>query len=104
MTDCYNKCDLVSIEECDRLARLPDSMVSSCAIGLNFDVLLANIWDYLALVRVYTKKRGPVTTLSLPLPLSLVHFVGFLGGSTRERTDTLMGGALHCSLPLDESY
>jgi len=55
---CYNKCDLVSIEECDRLAHLPDSMVSSCALNMNFDTLLANIWDYLALVRVYTKKRG----------------------------------------------
>jgi ribosome-interacting GTPase 1 len=55
---CYNKCDLVSIEECDRLAHLPDSMVASCAINLNFDTLLAKVWEYLELVRVYTKKRG----------------------------------------------
>lgn len=66
---CYNKCDLVSIEECDRLARLPDSMVSSCAIGLNFDTLLANIWEYLALVRVYTKKRGQKPVWDEPVVL-----------------------------------
>jgi len=66
---CYNKCDLVSLEECDRLARLPDCMEASCAIGLNFDVLLAKIWDYLSLVRVYTKKRGQKPYFAEPVVL-----------------------------------
>lgn len=61
---CYNKCDLVTLEECDRLARLPNSMVASCSLGLNFDALLDNIWKYLALVRVYTKKRGEMPDFS----------------------------------------
>ena len=25
---CYNKCDLITIEECDRLARLPHTVVA----------------------------------------------------------------------------
>eukprot|EP00040_Diaphanoeca_grandis_P005888 m.34952 g.34952 ORF g.34952 m.34952 type:complete len:368 (-) comp17060_c0_seq1:224-1327(-) len=54
----YNKCDLVSIEEIDRLARLPNSVVVSSMLDLNYDRLLENIWDYLGLVRVYTKKQG----------------------------------------------
>jgi len=48
----------VSIEEIDRLAHLPDSIVCSSAMNMNFDLLLEKIWDYLALVRVYTKKQG----------------------------------------------
>lgn len=55
---CYNKCDLVSIEEIDRLSRLPDSIICSSGLNLNFDMLLTRIWDYLSLVRVYTKKQG----------------------------------------------
>eukprot|EP00037_Helgoeca_nana_P008571 m.76327 g.76327 ORF g.76327 m.76327 type:complete len:365 (+) comp19022_c0_seq1:152-1246(+) len=64
---CYNKCDLVSIEECDRLARLPDSLVLCTALKLNFDVILELIWDYLALVRVYTKKQGKVPDFGDPV-------------------------------------
>ena len=133
---CYNKCDLVSIEDCDRNAHLPDTVVArsgsllwinntsnyihtftrtptltlththtftysfthsfihihtylilflsfffrlsirlswklfpyifpslpsliySCELGLNFEFLLYKIWEYLDLIRVYTKKRG----------------------------------------------
>lgn len=34
----YNKCDLVSIEECDRIARRPDCVVTSSALNLGFDM------------------------------------------------------------------
>lgn len=54
----YNKIDQISIEEVDRLARTPDSVVMSCNMKLNLDYLLERIWSSLALVRVYTKKRG----------------------------------------------
>eukprot|EP00041_Stephanoeca_diplocostata_P018225 m.380219 g.380219 ORF g.380219 m.380219 type:complete len:323 (-) comp20957_c2_seq71:824-1792(-) len=47
---CYNKCDLVSIEECDRLARLPDCVVTSSGLDLNFDTLLERIWEYVAFI------------------------------------------------------
>ncbi|EGG17194.1 Developmentally regulated GTP-binding protein [Cavenderia fasciculata] len=54
----YNKIDQLSIEETDRISRLPNSVVISCNLGLNLDFLLDKIWEYLSLVRVYTKKRG----------------------------------------------
>eukprot|EP00039_Didymoeca_costata_P004990 m.77450 g.77450 ORF g.77450 m.77450 type:complete len:365 (-) comp12624_c0_seq2:112-1206(-) len=66
---CYNKCDLVSIEECDRLARRPNSLVASCNMNLNFDTLLEKIWEYLALVRVYTKKQGRMPDWNDPVVL-----------------------------------
>ena len=77
-TQCYNKIDQISLEEVDRLARQPHSVVTSCEMGLNLDCLLSKIWDYLCLLRVYTKKRGGksprvvahpgnrITVLSLP--------------------------------------
>ncbi|CAF3295660.1 unnamed protein product [Rotaria socialis] len=54
----YNKIDQVSIEEVDRLARLPNSVVISCNMKLNIDYMLESIWTLLNLIRVYTKKRG----------------------------------------------
>lgn len=54
----YNKIDQVSIEEVDRLARQPHSVVVSCNMNLNLDYLLEKIWEKLALNRIYTKKRG----------------------------------------------
>ncbi|RLN90530.1 hypothetical protein BBJ28_00000765 [Nothophytophthora sp. Chile5] len=60
----YNKIDVVSIEDVDRLARMPNSTVIACEHGdrpaLNFDTLLAKMWDYMGLTRVYTKRRGEV--------------------------------------------
>ncbi len=46
------------MEEVDRLAQQSHSVVISCEMELNLDILLSRIWDLLALIRVYTKKRG----------------------------------------------
>jgi ribosome-interacting GTPase 1 len=54
----YTKIDSITIEEVDRLARLPHSIVISCDLQLNLDGLLEAIWQKLGLVRVYTKRRG----------------------------------------------
>ncbi|XP_013784360.1 developmentally-regulated GTP-binding protein 2-like [Limulus polyphemus] len=54
----FNKIDQVSIEEVDRLARQPFTVVVSCNMKLNLDCLLEYLWEYLALIRIYTKKRG----------------------------------------------
>ncbi|KAE9419654.1 hypothetical protein Angca_009807 [Angiostrongylus cantonensis] len=59
----YNKIDQISIEEIDRLARLPHHVVISCEMNLNMDYLLEKIWEYLALVRIYTKKPGSAPDL-----------------------------------------
>ncbi|KAL1116221.1 hypothetical protein AAG570_005716, partial [Ranatra chinensis] len=54
----YNKIDQISIEEVDRIARQPNSVVVSCNMKLNLDYLLEILWEYLSLIRVYTKKPG----------------------------------------------
>eukprot|EP00049_Salpingoeca_infusionum_P009995 m.169765 g.169765 ORF g.169765 m.169765 type:complete len:367 (-) comp14506_c0_seq1:1730-2830(-) len=66
---CYNKCDLVTIEECDRLARLPSSVVCSSGLDLGFDYLLEKLWKHLSLMRVYTKKKGEPPNLEEALIL-----------------------------------
>jgi len=54
----YNKIDQISLEEVSRIAHEPHSVVVSCNMKLNLDYLLEVLWEYLALIRVYTKKRG----------------------------------------------
>lgn len=54
----YNKIDQVSLEEVDRLARQPFSVVVSCNMKLNLEYLLWRLWEDLQLIRVYTKKPG----------------------------------------------
>ncbi|EJW77827.1 hypothetical protein WUBG_11263 [Wuchereria bancrofti] len=54
----YNKIDQISMEEVDRLARLKHSIVISCEMKLNMDYMVEKIWEYLALIRIYTKKPG----------------------------------------------
>uniref|UniRef100_A0A915BIM6 Developmentally-regulated GTP-binding protein 2 n=1 Tax=Parascaris univalens TaxID=6257 RepID=A0A915BIM6_PARUN len=54
----YNKIDQISLEEVDRLAHQKHSVVISCEMRLNMDYMIEMIWEYLALIRVYTKKPG----------------------------------------------
>ncbi|CAD6886178.1 unnamed protein product [Tilletia laevis] len=63
----YNKIDSISMEEMDKLAHQPHSVVISCELGLNLDHLITRIWESLSLNRVYTKKRGQHPDLSDPL-------------------------------------
>ncbi|RIB04186.1 developmentally regulated GTP-binding protein 2 [Gigaspora rosea] len=55
---CYNKIDSITLEELDRLAREPNTIVISCEMDLNLDYLVEQVWKYLNLLRIYTKKRG----------------------------------------------
>lgn len=54
----YNKIDSVSLEEVDRLAREPNTVVMSCEIDLGINDVKDEIWYQLNLSRIYTKKRG----------------------------------------------
>lgn len=65
----YNKIDAISLEEVDRLAREPHSVVISCNLELNLDYLIDELWEYLALCRVYTKRQGAPPDFSDPLVL-----------------------------------
>ncbi|KAK4051298.1 Ribosome-interacting GTPase 2 [Microbotryomycetes sp. JL221] len=64
---CYNKIDSVSLEEVDRIAREPNTVVISCHADLNLDVLKKRCWQMIGLDRVYTKKRGEMPDLGDPL-------------------------------------
>lgn len=63
----YNKIDAVSLEEVDRLAREPNTVVMSCEMDLGLDDVVDEIWYQLNLNRVYTKKRGVKPEFNDPL-------------------------------------
>lgn len=75
----YNKIDAVTIEEVDQLARMPHSMVGSVAKRFNIgepmedDLLKQNLWKYLGLTRVYTKRKGSPPDLEEPVVLSNIR-------------------------------
>ena len=60
----YNKIDTVTVEEVDKLARMPHSIVGSVAKHFNVagpledDLVKAQMWEYLGLTRIYTKRKG----------------------------------------------
>lgn len=66
----YNKIDTLSIEEVDELARKPNSVVISVHLNLNIDIMLQMMWNYLGLIRIYTKRRGQPPDLTVPIVLS----------------------------------
>ena len=55
---CYNKVDQITIEEVDRLAREPNSVVISSLYKMNLDYMISYLWKTLGMVRVYSKKPG----------------------------------------------
>ena len=66
----YNKIDMISVEEVNFLARQQHSEVLSCFLNLNKEALIERIWEYLSLVRVYTKPRGQQPDFSEPIVLT----------------------------------
>lgn len=65
----YNKIDTVSLEDVEFLSRQPDSVCISCNLELGCDYFLEKMWEYLDLVRVYTKKRGHMPDFDGPIVL-----------------------------------
>jgi len=72
----YNKIDTVTIEEIDKLARQPNSCVGSVRSRFNVgeadedDLLKSELWKYLGLTRIYTKRKGQQPDLEDPVVLS----------------------------------
>lgn len=54
----YNKIDSVSLDFLDRLAREPNTVVMSCELDLGIQDVVDRCWKELALIRVYTKRKG----------------------------------------------
>ena len=75
----YNKIDTITIEEVDKLARMPHSIVGSVAKKFNIgdpledDLLKAKMWEYLGLTRIYTRRKGQPPDLAEPVILSEIR-------------------------------
>eukprot|EP01086_Lenisia_limosa_P015020 TRINITY_DN4701_c0_g1_i1.p1 TRINITY_DN4701_c0_g1~~TRINITY_DN4701_c0_g1_i1.p1 ORF type:complete len:364 (+),score=72.76 TRINITY_DN4701_c0_g1_i1:108-1199(+) len=63
----YNKIDNITIEEVDQIAREDHTVVISSAWELNLDFLIDKMWQYLDLVRVFTKRRGEQPDFTEPI-------------------------------------
>ncbi|KAK8793501.1 hypothetical protein WA158_004860 [Blastocystis sp. Blastoise] len=66
----YNKIDTVDIEDVDYLAHLPNSTVCSVSMELNMEVVRELIWQYMGLIRIYTKRKGESPSFEEPVVLS----------------------------------
>ena len=62
-----NKIDAISIEELDLLDQVPHYVPISAKDEWNFDELMQKIWDYLDLIRIYTKPKGQIPDYDAPV-------------------------------------
>uniref|UniRef100_UPI00358FA441 developmentally-regulated GTP-binding protein 1 n=1 Tax=Myxine glutinosa TaxID=7769 RepID=UPI00358FA441 len=66
-----NKIDQISVEELDLIYRIAHCVPISAHHRWNFDDLLEKMWDYLQLVRIYTKPKGQLPDYSSPVVLRI---------------------------------
>ena len=64
-----NKIDQISIQELDIVYKVPHTVPISAHHKWNFDDLLETIWEYLKLVRIYTKPKGQLPDYNAPVVL-----------------------------------
>ncbi|KAH0471934.1 MAG: uncharacterized protein KVP18_002841 [Porospora cf. gigantea A] len=64
-----NKIDQISIEELDIISQIPHYVPISAHHEWNLDGLIERIWEYLNLIRIYTKPRGQIPDYSSPVIL-----------------------------------
>ncbi|KAL1233108.1 Developmentally-regulated GTP-binding protein [Trichinella pseudospiralis] len=64
-----NKIDQITIEELDIVYKIPHCVPLSAHHKWNFDDLLEKIWDYLSLIRIYTKPKGQLPDYTSPIVL-----------------------------------
>ena len=64
-----NKIDSISIEELDLLDRVPNYCMVSAKDGWGLDDLLAQIWERVGMLRIYTKPRGQAIDYTAPVIL-----------------------------------
>lgn len=62
-----NKIDQISIEELDLVDRIPHHVPISAKDEWNLDELMDRIWEYLDLVRIYTKPKGQIPDYEAPV-------------------------------------
>lgn len=64
-----NKIDAITIEELEVLDSLSHYVPISAHLGWNLDELLERMWEYLNLVRIYTKPKGQIPDYTAPVVL-----------------------------------
>ncbi|XP_002735973.1 developmentally-regulated GTP-binding protein 1 isoform X1 [Saccoglossus kowalevskii] len=64
-----NKIDQISIVELDVIYKIPHCVPISAHHKWNFDDLLEKMWEYLSLVRIYTKPKGQLPDYEAPVVL-----------------------------------
>ena len=64
-----NKIDSISIQELDLIDKVPHYVPVSAKDEWNFDELMTKIWDYLDLIRIYTKPKGQIPDYEAPVIL-----------------------------------
>ncbi|XP_075220012.1 GTP-binding protein 128up [Lycorma delicatula] len=64
-----NKIDQISIEELDIIYKIPHCVPISAHHKWNFDDLLERMWEYLKLIRIYTKPKGQLPDYESPVVL-----------------------------------
>eukprot|EP00047_Mylnosiga_fluctuans_P001874 m.222273 g.222273 ORF g.222273 m.222273 type:complete len:367 (-) comp10733_c0_seq1:86-1186(-) len=64
-----NKIDQISVEELDIIYKVPHCVPISAHHKWNFDDLLEKMWEYLNLVRIYTKPKGQLPDYESPVVL-----------------------------------
>jgi len=62
-----NKIDAITIEELDLLDQIPHYVPVSAHLLWNLDELLERIWEYLNLIRIYTKPKGQIPDYTSPV-------------------------------------
>jgi len=62
-----NKIDAITIEELDLLDKFPHYVPVSAKDEWNFDELMEKIWEYLDLIRIYTKPKGQIPDYEAPV-------------------------------------
>ncbi|GIY85044.1 GTP-binding protein 128up [Caerostris darwini] len=65
-----NKIDQISIEELDIIYQIPHTVPLSAHHKWNFDDLLEKTWEYLKLIRIYTKPKGQLPDYESPVILT----------------------------------
>jgi ribosome-interacting GTPase 1 len=64
-----NKIDAITMEELDILDRIKHYVPLSAELEWNLDELVDRIWEYLDMIRVYTKPKGEAPDYSAPVIL-----------------------------------
>ena len=75
----FDYVDAITIEELDLVSQIPHHVPISANHLWNFDELLERIWDYLGLIRIYTKPKGQIPDYEAPVVMrgenpSIAHF------------------------------